>query len=260
MTIKIDPFSMISRKLKIKCNDKDVGDATGFIYQSKGKYFLISNWHVFSNKNTQNGHYIKGSAEPDELRFDIPMRDSKGSADFIPKILSLLDQERNPIWIEMPSFGKKYDIAAIEFQIDDPQISVCCLSSESSPYNHIPQVTSEVYIVGFPLGLAVNDKFPVWKRGSIATEMGIDYAGLPMFVVDSATREGMSGSPVFWRSIGLIDPLRGNVLINGQTYTSFLGVYSGRYEGNENGAQLARVWRANLIEDLVTRGSPAKTM
>jgi Trypsin-like peptidase domain len=262
MNITIDLLSMISRKLKIKCDSADLGDATGFVYKLDEKYFLISNWHVFSNKNPQTGHYIKGSAEPDELIFDIPRQDAQGSFSFTPKKLSLLDDDRNPLWIEMPVFGKKYDIAAIEFQIEDPHISVCSLNSTSSPYNHIPQVTSEVYIIGFPLGLAVDDKYPIWKRGSIATEMAIDYAALPMFVVDSATREGMSGSPVFWRSIGLVDPSRGNIVIDGQTYTSFLGVYSGRYGNSkiECDAQLGRVWRAQLVLELVTKGLPAKTI
>ena len=69
--------------------------------------------------------------------------------------------------------------------------------------NAIPQfdavysVGSEVFVLGFPRGLRTQSNFPIWKRGTIATEPAIPRDdGAPLILIDAATRKGMSGSPV----------------------------------------------------------------
>ena len=48
--------------------------------------------------------------------------------------------------------------------------------------------------------------FPIWKRGSIASEPEIPIDGKPMFYIDTATRQGMSGAPVFAQTSGFWGP------------------------------------------------------
>jgi hypothetical protein len=64
----------------------------------------------------------------------------------------------------------------------------------------LPNVGSDVFILGFPLLPEYSGKFPIWKRGSIATEYTIPYRDRETFLVDSTTKDGMSGSPVIFRS------------------------------------------------------------
>jgi len=67
------------------------------------------------------------------------------------------------------------------------------------------QVSDRVSIVGFPLGLTVSENethwhkeyFPIWKTGYIASEPSINFESKPIFLIDSRTKEGNSGSPVY---------------------------------------------------------------
>jgi hypothetical protein len=60
-----------------------------------------------------------------------------------------------------------------------------------------------VFILGFPKGIS-QGAFPIWKRGSIATEplYGVTTiwakSGAPVILVDALTNDGMSGSPVLY--------------------------------------------------------------
>ena len=53
-----------------------------------------------------------------------------------------------------------------------------------------------MFVLGYPKGISGGRGFPIWKRASIATEPDIQHDGLPKLLVDTATREGMSGAPV----------------------------------------------------------------
>lgn len=73
---------------------------------------------------------------------------------------------------------------------------------------------------------------------------------LPYYFVDTATKSGMSGSPVILRE------RRGVVNINksegkwSRYRTKLVGIYSGRigaYSETRNDAQLGRVWKTSVI-------------
>ena len=69
---------------------------------------------------------------------------------------------------------------------------------------------------------------PIWKRGSIASEPELPADDLPLFLVDSNTYKGMSGSPVYARTIGGYLSKQHEVFQMAARSTRFLGVYSGR--------------------------------
>lgn len=97
---------------------------------------------------------------------------------------------------------------------------------------------------------------PVWKQGSFASEpyLAPDHDQLYL-IVDSASRPGMSGSPVIQRVHGIVefeDGQHGRIR-NGDGAMSFVGVYSGRFHTkNAVDAQLGRVWPRRLVEEIVT--------
>ena len=97
---------------------------------------------------------------------------------------------------------------------------------------------------------------PVWKRGSVATEFNIDVGDLPSFIIDTATREGMSGSPVIARSVGGYTTVGGGTMIGPGTYNRFLGVYSGRYVGGIDEAHLGIVWKVAAIDEIIDDPTP----
>jgi hypothetical protein len=123
-------------------------------------------------------------------------------------------------------------------------------------------VGDDVFVLGFPLGLHGGGPFPIWKRASIASEPEIDLDGLPKLLIDTATRKGMSGSPVIAVRRGLTNP-RGtsgfsDATIIGMAET-FLGIYSGRVDDDPLGAQIGIVWKASVVEEIISAGVTGKT-
>jgi hypothetical protein len=65
----------------------------------------------------------------------------------------------------------------------------------------------------------------------------------------------MSGSPVIAGHDGFYG--KGGKITDGAifgTVESFLGIYSGRFGRDELGAQLGRVWKKSVIEEIIDTG------
>jgi hypothetical protein len=114
------------------------------------------------------------------------------------------------------------------------------------------KIGMDVFVLGYPFG-ADPPGFPVWKRGSIASEPHLTRPGPGYMLVDTASRPGMSGAPVIRRSRsqhfmedGTNRPLASNSL------TRFIVVYSGRLHTKDpSDAQIGMVWPAEDIEEII---------
>ena len=117
----------------------------------------------------------------------------------------------------------------------------------SAPFNSFDYkdlaifVGDEAFVVGYPMPTAVTP-FPIWKRASIAYEPHASIDDLPKILVDTATRPGMSGSPVLLMHRGLFRERGGKIDVLGSA-KAFLGVYSSGV-GDLEGLQLGTVWKA----------------
>lgn len=54
----------------------------------------------------------------------------------------------------------------------------------------------DLYLIGFPMDWATVEKYPIWKKCSVATEANLTEFKKEFFFVDGTGRPGMSGSPV----------------------------------------------------------------
>jgi hypothetical protein len=243
----------MSSKLTLFCNGVSLGPATGFIWTTLNRTFLISNWHVIAGRNTYTGQAMHSSgAVPDAVHFSAAF-EHLGRLEWREVRIQLFDQAGNATWLQHPTLGQDVDIAALEMPIDGISGTVCSLAEGDLQSNIAVTVSSEVFVVGFPLGIAKQFTLPIWKRGSVASEFSVPFDGLPIFVVDTATREGMSGSPVYARSSGAHLTTTGDFAIGNGPSSRFLGVYSGRYGAkDEFSAQLGRVWHAELIPTIIS--------
>lgn len=114
----------------------------------------------------------------------------------------------------------------------------------------------DAFILGYPFGIAAST-FPIWKRASIASEPHFSIDDQPCFYVDTASRPGMSGSPVILRSWGGFQTNKGGMVTGPGAATRFIGVYSGRIVAkNLLQAQLGIVWRAEVVDRIITTGCP----
>jgi hypothetical protein len=170
------------------------------------------------------------------------------------RICALVDNEGNIKWRQHPA-GQDVDVAVLEIDLQADDV-VYALPMPNETADMAFKVSMDAFILGFPSGVS-QQFWPIWKRASIATEPEIEHDNLPVFLVDSATKEGMSGAPVLLRSVGMYQHQDGG-MIGGGTYTQFVGIYSGRFgaRGDELSAQLGRVWHRRVIDEIISDGVP----
>ena len=206
------------------------------------------------------------------------------------------DSPTQPIWYEHPKHGRKVDIVAIPLDIIDfiqfeenetgeiiePVQTSNSIEIKNQNLDNIVAANAQnlglnpnfkyyltqgldVFVLGFPIGISGGWKFPIWKRGSIASDPSEDLDGLPLIFIDTATREGMSGSPVYVQTHYVPEQINSPSTIPKsatQAYflvpkvRDFLGIYSGRVGNDPFKAQLGTVWKQTAIEDVITGSSP----
>lgn len=268
------------------CDDEGIiSTGSAFFYEYAENWFLITNWHNFSGK-----HFLTKKNLSTFGRFPTFIKAKLST--FIPAPDLLINsfttnthkidiyKDFNPIWYEHPELGSLCDIVALP--IDRPKT---CPEFMHNAVNRISKIKIPVkpgctaFIIGFPCSLSIGFGLPLWKAGYIASEPYYNVTingtlsetgglqngqGLPAFFIDSQTREGMSGAPVFaaytgnWDSsnpyneLDLNDPgfwSRDDILL-GENRMQFVGCYSGRIGPQEEGAALGLCWREDVIQTI----------
>jgi Trypsin-like peptidase domain len=229
-----------------------LGPATGFVWSTGARAFVVTNWHVLAGRNTYTGQANHSSGEvPDRVEFKVAVQNQSG-IQWLDGSLTDLNEDGGSKWLQHPIKGQDVDIAAFEIAPAKNHGDFFAIERKDMELDIAVSVGSDIFIVGYPLGISKQFQIPIWKRGSIASEFSIPFDNLPVFVVDTATREGMSGSPVYARSWGSHMTSSGDLTIAPGIQDKFLGVYSGRYGANDElSAQLGRVWHASLINELI---------
>jgi hypothetical protein len=167
------------------------------------------------------------------------------------------------IWYE---HGTRQNVDVVALNIDVSQIENFANTSINTVQQKsrlTPYPGMVCYVLGYPEGMIGPGRSPIWKRGSIATEPRYDFREKPGFLIDSATRSGMSGSPVIARHSGILNPggpinLAPDAVIG--TMNKFIGIYSGHLGEDPLEVQLGMVWRADVLQDIATGGfNPCRT-
>jgi hypothetical protein len=112
----------------------------------------------------------------------------------------------------------------------------------------------DIFILGYPKGITDYTGQPICKRATVASSPHLGWGDQPQFLVDCASREGMSGAPVIFYN------RNGSVTLGGSTFrtsgpaTVFYGIYVGRLGAvSEFEAQLGRVWKRSVIDEIIDR-------
>jgi hypothetical protein len=92
----------------------------------------------------------------------------------------------------------------------------------------------------------------VWKRGSIASEPDLVKLTTQYYLIDTASRPGMSGSPVILRSWSNHILESSNFVSNSdKPIDRVIGIYSGRKDNAPAEAQIGMVWHADYIDEII---------
>lgn len=262
--IKKDSLSLSTHYLRMIPfgSETIMSTGTGFIYELDSKLYLITNGHNVTRVNPDtNERIINSAAFPVKImtKARIIPKDNPNSfaADFFK--IDLYDDENymSPKWFFHPTHGYKVDVIAIPFaEIKEipEHVKLFPINKYEFDNDFELEVADDVFILGYPFDITGGKELPIWKRGTISTEPFIDIENLPKFLVDTATRSGMSGSPVIMQRNGF-HGFNGNQMTGKEIFgliRLFAGVYSGRIGAEDNfQTQLGIVWKAKVIDEII---------
>lgn len=263
----MDAYSKSVAQIELFANQNgqpaSCGLATGFFYKRGDVPYLITNWHVVTGVDPTTMTPVGGGALPEVLTFYYKQTvDALGKpiaapapaiANF-PRQLNLY-QAGNATWYE---HSTRQNVDVVAFKLSQSDVG----EFANVPVNEVDQSPElevaagmDCFVLGYPEGMIGPGRTPIWKRGSIASEPKYNWRDKPGFLIDTATRNGMSGSPVIARHSGILKRgtgpgLSANDIIG--TVTKFIGIYSGRIGDDLMGVQLGMVWRDDVLDDILT--------
>lgn len=264
---RIDAISFTTTPIEL--NTKKV-HATGFFWRSKGRTWLITNWHVVTGVNPFTGMGCKDLWPPTSIRIhdmvwltpDAPLADSHICPERRQLDIPLYKDEK-PVWLQHPRFSTdRVDLVALELPTGTAKGSKfahgCVNECGFVKFYH--HVGADAFVVGYPFSNFEGLMTPIWKRGALASEPLIPVADKPLFLLDIASSEGMSGAPVFRRTFG--PAVTGNMTtqLANVVATEFVGVYAGRLESSDlTRVGIGYAWYGNLVDEIIESGCAGTT-
>jgi hypothetical protein len=224
----VDEYSLAALPIVLAFGETSLSTATAFVWQQGDEYYLVTNWHNFSGWNAQTGANLsRHGGRPDRVGVHMLYAGPSGTVlgQKVLVVLPLKDDENKPLWWVHPAFGWDVDIAVLPIATE--------VYLHMRPINRMRTVPmrilmgSDVFVLGYPLSIAAPLLMPIWKRASLASEPDYRAREQP-FLIDTATRKGMSGSPVIARNFGpYIDESTNMTIMGAGVTTRAIGIYSG---------------------------------
>ena len=236
----IDRLSVTSLAVAVFHGEVSIGSASGFVLQKNRNYYLVTSRHVvLTCAEDTNPNNVGGWICADKIKI---LHNTAGRlGDWFWVEEDLYDDSKHKRWLEHPTLGASADLVALPLKnTSGVEFYPLDLALRNSDMQLAPG--DPVNIVGFPLGETQGGGLPIWKTGTIASDLDINYGGKAKFLVDATARLGMSGSPVYARRFGQEKSGTANPI----GVTKFLGVYSEENQALELGA----VWKAEAVAAL----------
>ncbi len=239
----VDQYSTTSTFVITQKGKQILKIASCFFIQVKSVTYLITNNHVVGAEYyiAEYKRFHKDSLPPkDSFPDNLVIRlYNKNLGKTYNESISLYDKKGNPL------FFKFFDNENNSKTILDV-IAIPLLDINNVTFKHPMALTSsnlnprlplypgcELFVVGFPNEYGSNNYYPIWKKGTIASEANFIEIGQSKFYIDATTRGGMSGSPVFFRSSSMIT--NGGNYSAGNLFTYLVGIYSAQNYDSELG-------------------------
>ncbi|MEM6807000.1 MAG: hypothetical protein AAF696_36705, partial [Bacteroidota bacterium] len=245
---------------------------TAFTYAYEEQLYLVTNWHNVTGREPGTlKAKNKDAGIPDRLSIRIPVIvEVLGEKKLDPRKLQVLEWREytmllykdigdcdptKPVWYEHPQYGYQVDVVVAPITFPEKVFIYPANDPKLNLSRVLLRPSLDVFVLGFPVGMSGGANLPVWKRGSIASEPDIDVDNLPKILIDTATRKGMSGAPVYLSKSGYFHSEEkyktGEYKIHMGEARKFLGVYSGRIGEDNFLAQLGVVWKSTVIEEII---------
>jgi hypothetical protein len=243
----IEKPSVQSLLLEMRVNGNSLAVGTGFTAVSRSGPVLITNRHNVTGRHQETGQPLSPTGGiPDEVVILHNVGGSLGT--WTPVTERLHDASGKPLWHEHPTLGAKADFVALPLtNLASVQIYEYDLT-DTGP-NIAVKPAEIVSVVGFPFGMTAGGAMAIWATGFVASEPELDFANLPVFLIDCRSRPGQSGSAVVaHRAGGMVAMSDGSSGVFNGPVTKFLGIYSGRINDQSD---IGIVWKASAIATLI---------
>lgn len=274
-------LSLVPFRVRVLFNETELSTGTAFTYLLDGVHYLVTNWHIVTGRSPSDHQPIsKTGGIPNRLVLYLPVDKGGfenqrlcGWSEFQIDLYEDTKDLKTPMWWEHPHHNSAVDLVVMEIKGLEKCKVVPANDVSLGLDNFLVWTGMDVFVIGYPKGISGGGGLPIWKRGSIASEPEIDIDRVPMFYIDTATRPGTSGSPVFAQASGMW-PVEGRPFpaeaILGTGYR-FLGIYSGRVRSHQSSkvtrdkeaakadrleqeiyeAQLGKVWKEKAIVETI---------
>jgi len=282
----LDASESIVRLVMRNDDRKPLGVGTGVLYRHNEKHYIVTAWHNLTGRHNFDYSCIDPSgAAPtnvlvlmarrvtgyitSRLAFEVRLEDEETTKYFVhPQMWPRIDVAALPIHLDqsyshemnlstgrtrivnMPllldthGFGTQKITTVQDVEVDDPSVVEAWFENLD--------VTDELFIPGYPEGITDYLGQPVWKRATVASRVTPGWNNESKFLIDCASRNGMSGAPVFYHNReGRVKI--GNSSINYPKIASILaGIYIGRVgTTDEFEAQVGVVWHRKVIDEML---------
>ena len=251
---------------------------SGFLYCKDDHVYLVTAWHNLSGRNSITLDPLNSKCGiPNEIAIDFPHASNSGATTNYFRSSIIIPIERNgqcEYWVHSQKWPR-VDVAIIplnplanyqtetrgpegEIQYGEQtlilgsQFIIPCVRHSPRPGTKAHSVGDDLFIIGYPEGVTDYLSNPIWKRGTIAVEYEQGWNGSNRFLIDSATRKGLSGGLTIYYD------KKGNLPGNyGMTYAGkplyiIHGVYVGRVDDDDLfSAQLGIVWKQVVIDEII---------
>jgi Trypsin-like peptidase domain len=232
--------------IQMQFNGQPLATGTAFLVAAASGPLLVTNRHNVTGRDQASGQPLSPTGGvPNEVLIWHNVKGKLGH--WVSRVEPLLAGDR-PLWREHPTLGPKADFVALPLtQLEEVEVYAHDINNVG-PNIHVGPA-EPVSVIGFPFGLAAGGALGVWATGFVASEPDINFADLPVLLVDCRTRQGQSGSPVIaYRSGGMVAMADGSSAAFSGPVLRFIGIYSGRINAESD---LGVVWKAAAIRELV---------
>lgn len=240
--------SIQSLFIQMRFNGQPLSTGTAFIVNSANRQpLLITNRHNVTGRHQETNQPLSPTGGvPNEI---VVVHNRDGHlGQWVERVEPLYNANDEALWFEHPTLGARADFVALKLtKLNGVQ------TYPYDPLANNPDIfigpADSVSVVGFPFGITASGAFGVWATGFMASEPVVNFADLPVFLIDCRSRQGQSGSPVIaYRSGGAVAMADGgSAIFSGPVY-KFLGIYSGRINTESD---LGIVWKKEAIKELV---------
>jgi len=285
-----DPSSAVVH-LTLRSGENELAVGSGVLYRKVNAIYIVTAWHNVTGRHSESLKPLsKSTALPDNLiayiscKFTYP--DSQIGFLRRPFVIPLENAE-SAFYLIHPQGHPRVDVVAIpinpEYLYDSVYEDVsgkkhnaklpmrqnkselglgsdisCIQDFEQSAtqlnidfVNHL-NVSDDLFILGYPKGIIDVTGQPLWKRATVATAPHLGWNKQKQFLVDCASREGMSGAPAIVHSQGGTFRSGRSVHIGSQSVTFLVGIYVSRIgQVSHFEAQIGTIWQRAVIDEII---------